>query len=611
LRRLLLAAVTVKVVALVVGVVALVYGTGYLYDSVAATIHSGTATEASVLAIVATLGLVFSGAALTATLPESLRVRFRRPRRSEATRQVYGFGTVLAVGIGATLGSPLFILIPQNVVQYLFVSVVSLCLATVLSLLMARVYGNMYTGMNKRGLDAVGGPSFTRIATGTRSVRYFVSRISMWIANTALAAYSQIVFLIFDFSYFPGILSSLGVNGEISTVIVYAIAAALVVWTGLNLIFEKAFLRATGLIQIILASALVMILVAHSYLLGATGQWNLSGITDLSGISDWPLALLLNTAYLYLLFFGFQEIQSLEMDAVSSSSIPVVSWIKKGYKLPKARYLSLAMIATVVIASSVNILYALAVFAAHPNPEAVQAAQIPALYLAKLYFGPGQELLIAVAFLIATVTTFVPAFLAATRHFSALSDDGYVPHSLKNASWVFTVIAILFLAVGNQSFLVEITDFMVLISLGIISLSSVWFMKARTGSLGGDYLPLVVAASCFVAGGAVYLIDSSVVVFGAVAILFAYFIFDVLELGTFGVQLFLSIFSLSCVVLLALFRIAPIPGGTFLSFLSMTGSQAETLLLLLLLVAPLAMFANLYIDTKIFAPSMGSESGER
>ena len=75
---------------------------------------------------------------------------------------------MLAVGLGATFGSPLFILIPLNIVQYEFVSLGSLVIATVLSILMAKVYADMYTLSAHLGLDAVGGPSFTKAATGGR-----------------------------------------------------------------------------------------------------------------------------------------------------------------------------------------------------------------------------------------------------------------------------------------------------------------------------------------------------------------------------------------------------------------------------------------------------------
>jgi amino acid transporter len=595
-----LGALAVKVVALIIGLAATAYATGYLYDEVAYISQQKVTSIGDVIVAVAAMSLALTGVALIASLPDSFRVRFRRPPKVQHARPVYGFGTILAIGVGATLGSPLFILIPQNIVQYEFVSLGSLILAAVLSILMAKVYADMYTESRRRGLEAVGGPSFTKVAVGVRSVRYFVSRVSMWVANTALAAYSKIVFLIFDFDYLPKILGGLGVTGGTEVVIIYAIALSLIAWTVLDSLFEQRLLRATGIIQIYLTVVFVAILLYHSVLLGSTGSWNFAGLFKFTGGGYWPVALVINTGYLYLLFFGFQEIQSLERDTHESSPIPVVSWIKKGYKLGKAQYLGVAMILTVVITAAINIFYGLAVFAAHPNPAAVLQAQIPALYLASTFLGPGQELLIAIAFLIATVTTFVPAFLAATRHLAALGEDGYMPRSVASLSWLFTLVSIFLLAVSNGNFLVEITDFMVLASLGIITLSAVWLRRSRGAAYGrSDILPIVVGASCFVAGGAVYLISSSVVVFGTLAILFAYLAFDILELGQLGVQLFLSILSLACLPLLELFPHLVHAKGAFLSLLPLTPSGADTLLFGMLAVAPLILLLNLYIDASV------------
>ncbi len=593
-------ALVVKAVALAVGLETSIYATGYLYDEVAYLGRSGVVSLGGVLIAVAAMSLALTGVALVASLPESLRVRVRRPPRLPRTKPVYGFGTVLAVGVGATLGSPLFILIPQNVVQYEFVSLGSLLLATMLSILMAKVYADMYSESRKRGLDAVGGPSFTRTAVGVRSVRYFVSRVSMWVANTTLAAYSKLVFLIFDFEYFPKILDQLGVAGTTETVVVYAIAFALIAWTVLDSFYEQRLLHITGLLQIFLTSIFVAILLYDSALLGAAGRWNFSGILHYTGGMTWPVALVINTGYLYLLFFGFQEIQSLERDARETSGVTVVSWIRKGYKLGKASYLGVAMVLTVIIAAAVNIFYGLAVFAVHPDPAAVLQAQIPALYLADVFLNPFQELLMAIAFLIATVTTFVPAFLAATRHLAALGEDGYMPRSLASISWLFTLVSIFLLAAGNQNFLVGITDFMVLVSLGVISLSAVWLRRSRGAPYGrADFLPILVGASCFVAGGAVYFVGSSVVIFGALAILFAYLAFDILELGSLGVQLFLSVLSLSSLSLLTLFPQAVHVKGQFLSLLPLSAQGAWEVLSGMLVIAPLVLLLNLYVDASV------------
>jgi amino acid transporter len=596
-----LGALAVKIAAFAVGLVVTAYATGYLYDEVAYISHQRATSLGEVIVAVAAMSLALAGLALIAALPDSLRVRFRRPSKvQQHANPAYGFGTVLAVGVGATLGSPLFILIPQNIVQYEFVSLGSLVIATVLSILMAKVYGDMYTESRKRGLEAVGGPSFTKVAVGVRSVRYFVSRVSMWVANTALAAYSKIVFLIFDFEYLPNILKSFGVAGTTQIVILYTIAISLIAWTVLDSLFEQRLLRLTGIIQVVLTSVFVVILLYQSALLGSAGSWSLGGLFRYTGGGYWPVALVINTGYLYLLFFGFQEIQALERDARETSPVPLVSWIKKGYELGKAQYLGVAMILTVLITAAINIFYGLAVYAAHPDPGAVLQAQIPALYLASTFLGPFQELLIGIAFLIATVTTFVPAFLAATRHLRSLGEDGYMPRSLASLSWLFTLVSIFLLAVGNQDFLVEITDFMVLVSLGIITLSSVWLRRSRGSAYGRpDLLPIVVGASCFIAGGAVYLISSSVVVFGTLAILFAYLAFDILELGQLGVQLFLSFLSLACLPLLELFPHAVHSKGTFLSLLPLSPEGANGLLLGMLAVAPLILLVNLYVDASL------------
>jgi len=444
------AALGLKVAGLAVGVFSVCFALGFLYDELNFLSGEGGINLGDVLVVLAAIALALSGLALVAQLPESFRARFRRfPESIGKARPVYGLGTMLAVGIGATLGSPLFILIPENILQYEFVSIASLVLATILSVAMAKVYSDMYRTSRDLGLAGVGGPSFTKVAVGTRSVRYFVSRLSMWVSNTALAAYNKIVFLIFvlDPHYFPAVLTAYGMNPSLIGITTYSVAGAFVGWTILNILFEQRYLRLLGVFQVALTAILLLILIYHSAVLGASGSWNLSGLFASTSGYGWVPALVVNTGYLYLLFFGFQEIQSLERDSVEESSVPVISWVRKGYKLGRTAYFGVAMVLSVVIAAAVNIFYGLAVYASvNSGGSLPPGTAIPALYLAGSLLGPGQELLVAIAFLIATVTTFVPAFLAAARHLSALGEDGYMPKSLANLSWVFTLIAILLLA---------------------------------------------------------------------------------------------------------------------------------------------------------------------
>jgi amino acid transporter len=598
-HRVRIAALALKTVGLLVGVLVAMFALGYVYDELTFLTGAGGASVGDVLAVLAGVALVFSGGALVAQLPESLLARFRRlPRAVMLRRPVYGLGTMLSVGVGATLGSPLFILIPENILQYEIVSVLSLILATLLSVAMAKVYSDMYRTSKELGLEGVGGPSFTKVAVGARSVRYFVSRLSMWVSNTALAAYTKIVFLIFvlDPQYLPSILNAYGLSPFLVDITTYSVAGGFVAWTILNILFEQRYLRMLGLFQIVMTAALVVILVYHSVILGATGSWNFSGLFGTTLGSGWVSALVINTGYLYLLFFGFQEIQSLERDSMERSKIPILSWVRRGLTLERTKYLGVAMVLSVVIASLINILYGLAVYASHAS---LQGSAIPALFLAGNLLGPGQELLVAVAFLIATVTTFVPAFLAASRHLGSLGEDGYMPSSLANLSWVFTLVAILLLAVGNQDFLVNITDFMVLISLGIISLSAIWLRRRSGARKVGRGLPLAVGLSCFVFGGAVYFVNPSVVVFGSMAVIFAYLIFDIIELGTLGAQLFLSAFGFMSIFAMTAFRHTVYNGGVLKLIGQPAGIDPSVYVIWGLLLTSTLLAVNVLIDVRI------------
>ena len=259
-----------------------------------------------------------------------------------------------------------------------------------------------------------------------------------------------------------------------------------------------------------------------------------------------------------------------------------------------------AMVFSVIIAATINILYGLAVFSVHPGLPQLLKSEIPALYIAQSYLGARQELLIAVAFLIATITTFVPAFLAASRHLGALAEDGFMPISVAKLSYVFTLAAILILAEGNQDFLVGVTDFLVLISLGVISLSAIWLkrrMKVKVGRSG--LLPFVVGASCFVAGAAIYFVSPSVAVFGSISLVVTYLIYDIYELGSVGSELFLGILNLVVFISLTLYpRVFPQQTFFLFQWLNLPFLGTGTLSFLLILTS-VFLFANALIDSRL------------
>ncbi len=541
------------------------------------------------------LALVFAGGLLVAFFPVPRGIHLPAWNPERPAKPVYGFGTILAIGVGSTLGSPLFLLIPLNVMEYEIVSLISLAAATVLSVAMAKNNAYSYRVLKANGLDAVGGPAFVRVALGTRSARYFISRFSMAVANTALAAYCFLVFVLFVFGYLPTLLAGFGLGGLPTFFLVVAVVFLFSIWFVMNSILEKRYIRLIGFAQVLFTSLLVAILVVQSYLLGSAGGWNFQGLLAFPASSPlgWIGAVVINTGYLYLLFFGFQEIQALDREARDTSRVPLLWRLGARFELDKATYMGIAMVATVIIAAAVNIFYALAVYAVHPSTAGMSAAQIPALYVAQSTLGSAQATLTAIAFLIAAFTTFVPAFMAASRHIGALGEDGFLPRGIGKGSWILVLVSIVFLVAAGQEFLVNITDFTVLVSLGLIALAAIWLRRNRRKVLERkDALSVGVGLGCFLAAGVLYGVTPSVAVFGSMSIALAFLIYDVIELGPLGSRLFVAVLCLLSYGLLVLYP-ARFPSPGLLPFASLEEAVRTTVVLRTgLVVAAVGLLAS-------------------
>ncbi|MGC8505459.1 MAG: APC family permease [Thermoplasmata archaeon] len=552
----------------------------------------------AILWMILVILIFISGIFLIAMLPESLKVRFLRPFVRGQNNPTYGFYTMLAIGIGSTIGSPLFVLIPINVMQYAIISIISLAVAGSLSVGLGLVYSYQYRYTLREGIDVVGGSGIVRHSAGHKSLRYFITRISGWIANTALAAYSALLFVEFDFGVMARMFNSYGISSLEVNAIVLLIAAVFVLWFIINALFEKRFLRQIGNIQIILVIFMVLMLVIESLNLGFKGHWNMSGLLSFSG-SNWLEDILLNTGYLYIIFFGFQEILTLNREGLEKSRIPFGKKLFGRSEVGKETYISAAVVLTVIISSLVNILFAVAVFSVKPSSSVIDTKSIPAIYIAREFTGVYWEVIMAFIFLIASVTTFVPAFFSASRHLGALGEDGFLPKAIASLSWVITLLLIAVLYTVNSGFLVSITDFMILISLALISLSAIWLKKTKLIDLDKwQKLAIVVAGLGFVSAAALYIIEAPVVIFGVFAILLTYLLYDVLDLGQIGTSVFLLLLDAGGMVMTLLFPYpemavirSPIPIPAAFS--------SESFLIDILLVSVIILGINLFLDIMV------------
>ncbi len=509
--------------------------------------HAGNA-----LLAISTATLILTGLITVSSLPDSLRVRFFRVRVRGKDNPTYGFVTMLAVGVGSTLGSPLFVLIPENVKQYAMVSIISLVLATFLSLGLAVVFSEEYRFSAKNNLDIVGGSNFVRHSTGTRSVRYFITRFSGWVANTALAAYSAILFGLFDFEMLPGVLSVYGLGSQVITGVQYLILAMLVAWFIVNAFPRGGFLRMIGRVQVVMVVVMYLSLIAGTFTLGFSAS--LSNIPAHNTGYGFLPAVIINTGYLYIIFFGFQEILTLNREAKKSSTIPFGRFLGMGGVVPRERFLPFSILLTVLLSSAVNIAFALVVLMLPVSSAQVDSAVIPALYLMQRFGGNSWELIISLVFLIASVTTFVPAFLSASRHLGSMAEDGFFPKIFSSLSWLFTLLFLFILIIVRKSLLISITDFMILISLSVISFSSIWIHRKKVSEYGRyQVLAIAVGIACMVSSAAIFFVEPTVVLFGVIALLATYLIYDIFELGNIGSRIFLAVFMLMEAALIPLF----------------------------------------------------------
>lgn len=586
-----------KLITAIVGALFIFISVTMIY---AVFVHYGspsTARFSGNTEIVAAIASIVTGITLVSIVPESFRVKFRRPPFRPQMKPTYGFVTLLSIGIGATIGSPLFIILPVNIVQYAYVSTISLVIAGSLSFLISRIYSGMYRYSVENKVEVVGGPGFVKMVTREKSLRYFISRFSMWIANTALAAFSAIFLFTFTFSTLPAILSGLGFPSIEAYATESIIIGLFAVWFVVNAFYERKYLKAIGYAQIVMIIIILILIVFQGLSLGVAGHWNFSGFFS-AGRGNIPLEILENTGFLFILFFGFQEIQAMVRESMDTSSIPVISKMLGLKPMPKEKYLTLAMQATVLVSLAIMIFNALTIYAVHPNLAALGSSTIPAIYVVSTFLGQKFQIVTISAFLLSTITTFVPAFIAASRHLRSLSEEGFFPRAVKNSSWVFTVVLILVLSLTQPGFLVNITDFMVLISLGMIALSPMWLRKI-TGKVSTKAAGISLTAStiCFLVDLLLFPHNPNVVLLGVVAIILSFMMYDIISTGTIGLQIFVIFFDLAGFLMVSAFPTEiTLAVPAFLQSIIGRAIIPDYDLTFLLLIGAFTVFINVIMD---------------
>ncbi len=475
----------------------------------------------------ATLALVYGigGITFLGGLFRRLGRRLEAKIREGEPEPVYGFGALLVAGIGSTMGISMLTVLPYAVRSSSATStLLAVLLSGSVSLALAQAYGSMGRFSAERGERSVGGPAFVKAAYGI-GASYFLSRLSMWVGTTALTAFNLVMSIRFLFSYLPEILQNSGLSREASTAIITCVTYLILLWAFFLFRYESTHRRAVAGVQAGLIVMFLSLLFISVYSFITYSPRPLLPSIETISADFSPMEVIFNAGYIYLVLFGFQEVQALFEESKSEVRLPFIG------PVPRERYVGWAMMLTVVLSTAIFSVYTLAI-----SPFDL-SGDIPPLEIA-IGLGGVPTAVNSALVLLAAITTLTPSYMAAKRHLEELGRDGLVPQSFTKYSWLFTLVVAVIMGLLETDTLVGIADIGILLSLSVIALADLQLRRNIIGLLAA-IRDLAVSAVCAIVLITFYLIESLTFVLGIVFLVMNWFVFNVFRLGK-GVDLFMA-----------------------------------------------------------------------
>jgi len=282
--------------------------------------------------------------------------------------------------------------------------------------------------------------------------------------------------------------------------------------------------------------------------------------------------------YIYLVLFGFQEIQALVADTKRDVSII-------GRKIDRSRFVPLAMEATVIVSIGIFLIYSVVL------SKFSLTGEIPPLEVAQRFGGAPLALNSAI-FMLAAVTTLTPSYLAASRHLAELAKDEIVPKKIARYSWLFTLLTLFSMSLLSSEMLVEVADAGILFSLTIIALSELKLYRGKITFLGA-FRALFTAFTCLLILFSFYFIRPQVFIYSLSFIVLSWFIFTLVGIGLV-IDLFFGILAFVSYLLIKNLKTEVLIPGTWLAY------RLDVVLLFVGSVYLLNFFLSLRIRKLVF-----------
>jgi amino acid transporter len=357
-----------------------------------------------------------------------------------------GLGMLTAIGVGATVGAPIFVILGSATRMAGTSTILSFVIGGLLTLLVGLTYSELSTTFPESG----GGYTFAKKAYGGMP-----AFLTGW-----LMAFTNIVF---------GSLSALGfaqiVGFAWGAPILLSIPVALVtlfVFTLLNLWGIKG----SGMVQLVLV--LIMV-VGLGLVVGFAAFFVSPSNLAPSAPLGWG-GTLAATSFVFVSYFGFETIANVSEEA----------------KHP-ARTLAISTLASIAICTAIYVAMS-AVAIGVVGWHALAGSASPLMLVGATIGGIPGAVLVAVVGAIATLTSLNAALLASSRTIFALSRDGLLPKGVAAIdrrgvpAVAITLVALLmaaFISTGGVDFVAYMADFSLFLALILISLGLVVLRRKR------------------------------------------------------------------------------------------------------------------------------------
>jgi len=366
--------------------------------------------------------------------------------KEKKIRKRFGFLDLLLSAIGSTIGAGIFVLLPIGINIAGIGIILSLILASVVTIVVAFNYGELAASLPFEG----GGYSWVAAAFGKESVSFIVGWL-VWLGNMGYAALSAL-----GFAIYAGML--------FNTVNPIPLALlALLFFVILNVITMKTSIGIEKLLTILILLAFFIFWVY----LGT--DFNPNNFRyyfyQIKFIPIFTAASLL-----YVLFIGFEAISSVSAEA------------KKSIDLPRSFVYCVAIVSAVYIVTSVMIF------------GVVSSSEINNQTILNIS-GPLAPLIILAA-IFATLTSMNAGLIAASRNVYALSRDEMMPRLLGRISRDFStpfiavavsgLISALLIMTNAVEYVASIADFGYLICISMVC-SSLIFLRIANRELNRPY----------------------------------------------------------------------------------------------------------------------------